>query len=699
MGKRTITQREFRVMEIHETFLERKDLDLRAKGLRIARNARALTSGVVEARPGTDYLFNSGARKVIETQSPGSGYVALLIGDSLLQIMTSQFGVQFETTTVPWTDAMTVWAQELPGGILIGFPTGFRYLRRSNVTSGAWQLETVGFNAYWNFAPGVEIDPSGYAGDITVTASAPVFKPEHVGGVIRYGKGTISVTGFTSATQINGVAIELPLTFDITVASDAGFRFGDVVTGQDSGFLGYVASEPLFNVIRVVTIENFEGPDVSERLSGPQSSTTVSSVAIVANPAPSPLWDEQLMSAARGYPTGAELASGRLFLCGFPEAPSVIAASSVDNPFDFTDGTSDADAIIRGVGSNSPAFRHVIAASDLLFFSDRGIYVQELRGDAVLTPSTFRPFLVDERGASTITPARVADGVIFVENNNKTLSAALLDGNVYLKWSVLPISLFHSQRDKTPAMLCGPSLRSAQAERYLFVVNTDGTMGCVTWEQGFQQDITGIAPWDTDGQYRWAAPMFGTHWFLVDRPYNPRLYVERLAGGSLVDCRVEGNPTTPEIAAHLPLARVTVASGLRWVGDGNVSTAGNITQAGDADFSDAVGGSQIGLPFTTDIGFWPVEVIEAPYAGLVDARVTRFGVSVQNTGEFSVLLNAKTYQRGGYSVGDDLSLPPPRVTETFTFMVTGRPPHADIRIRKTRPGIFRLLTATQEVTF
>jgi hypothetical protein len=495
VAKRTITQREFRAMEMHETFLERKDLDLRAKGLRIARNARALTSGVVESRPGTDYLFNSSARKVIETQSPGSGYVALLIGDSLLQIMTSAFGVQFETTTVPWTDAMTVWAQETEGGILIGFPTGFRYLRRSNVTSGAWQLETPEFNAYWNFAPGVTLDPSAYSGSMTIVASAPVFKPQHVGTTIRYGQVEIAVTAYTDATTVTGLAAaDLPPTFNLTVANEEGFRLQDVVTGQDSGFVGLVVGFGP-GLLSVVTMENFEGPDVGERLSGPLSTTTISSIATVANPVASPLWDEQLMSPARGYPTGAELASGRLFLCGFPEAPNVIAASAVDSPFNFETGTSDSDAIIRGVGSNTPAFRHVIAASDLLLFSDRGIYVQELRGDTVLTPSTFRPFLVDERGASAITPARVADGVVFVENNDRTLSAALLDGNVYLKWSVVPISLFHSQRDKTPAMLCGPSLRSAQAERYLFVVNTDGTMGCVTWEQGFQQDITGIAQW------------------------------------------------------------------------------------------------------------------------------------------------------------------------------------------------------------
>ena len=349
-------------------------------------------------------------------------------------------------------------------------------------------------------------------GNITVTASGPVWTPAYVGQRIRYGNREILITGYTSTTVLSGTVIsKLPPSFDITVASVSSFLVGQPVIGADTNYQGIITAI-VGSVLSVATTEFYDGPDVNEMLNGPNGGSKVSAKSVIS-PVTSPIWDEPLMSPLRGYPRAGDSANGRLALVDFPLVPDLVALSSARCITDWSVGARDDDAITRQVGEISPRFLHIINAGDLLLFSDRGLYYVPLRDKGILTPSTFAAVAFDNRAANSVRPVRVDDGVVFVEGSGETVSAALLDGNIYLKWSVRPISNFHSNLVKTPKKLCGPPIYSNSPDKYLFVVNGDGTIAVVSLQE-FGQETVGFVPWETNGAFVNVAP-FGGYWAML----------------------------------------------------------------------------------------------------------------------------------------------------------------------------------------
>jgi hypothetical protein len=512
---------------------------------------------------------------------------------------------------------------------------------------------------------------------------------------------------------MNGTVVtKLPPSYRLTLASAANFATGDAVTAQDTNFQGVVLAVA-GATIDVVTTSFFDGPDISEKLSSPRGSSTVSTKATIA-PLSSPIWDEPLISPVRGYPRAGASAAGRLALVDFEAVPDLVCLSSVRDVRDFKVGAQDDDAILRQCGDNAPRFRHAINAGDLLLFSDRGIYLVNIRDGSLLTPSTFNTILFDKRAANGVRPVAVDDAVVFVEASGEAIAIAQLSGNVYLKWVVRTISSFHAHLVKSPIKLCGPSLYSSLPEKYLLIVNADGTVAALSWFAEFEAEAVGFVPWNTDGTFRSVSPIFSGYWALVDREINgvPVRFLEEFDTEALLDGTIsvtvgdtltgnglplEGNGSTliAETAQQLPLAGsdVRVVAGDYDLGDFAVGLDGLID--GSEAFPE---GAEAGLNFQSRVMPWPVDIIESPYLGLIKTRVVRGSVSVLHTGPIAVRANTTTKRFGGYFFGDDLSEPPPRRTQLHKFLVLGRRDHPEIEFIKEGPGAFQILAVNQEVS-
>jgi len=698
--KQAVTQRDFSGGELSADFLERDDTELRGRALQTAANVRLLTAGGLEQRPGTRWVGNGDYVRLLDATLAGQTY-ALLLTDQALIVMNQDGSIAFQQSSDGfWTDASALWVQIIEGWAIIGDPRGDVFgLRRS--PSGSWRMGGFTFDGfgtdtarqpYWAFETGRTITPSGRTGIVTVTADADVFGVTQPGTIIRYVGQEIVVLSYDSPTQVTGeVRSSLPPSFDIQVASTAEFAVGQVVIGQDSGFTGIIAEIDSATILKVLTTENFDGPDVAEKLSGPNATQDVVAKTPIA-PLPSIIWDEQMISLHRGGPRAACAVAGRLCFLDFPQAPDAIAISSARSFRDFQVGTADDDAIVRRMGDNGPRFRHGVSAGDLLLFSDKGTYVQDLR-DALLTPSTFSPVLVDARACSGVSPAVVADGVVFVGSDEQTILAALLDGNIYLKWSVRPLNLLARSRDKKVQFLCGPSLAATQPESYLLALHNDGTVSAMSWSQTGEQTTPGFVTWQTNGFFVTIAPIFGSYWFLVDRiigDENVRS-IEWLDYSATLDCSVFADPNAPGAADHLEGSTVAVTWQGRFVGLGLVDLGAV------AGMQDVQGEAEIGLPFNCLVRPWPVELIESPYAGLKQVRTFRVGVSVQHTGPFQISCNFQSRTVGGYAFNEDWSQPPPLREGVFIVPVTGRPRHNDIIVKRDDPGAWRILALTQEV--
>lgn len=710
-------------MQVRSDMMERDDLEMRAKSVKEARNMRPLATGVAEQRPGLEYLRNgTGVRRMVEIQPQDGVTRGLLIGDDYLAVCDEDANILWEITSTPWDDAEAIWIEPFREETYMGGFYGISKLTYTASTDtysfGDFEFDDApgGEKAqpYWVYNKNTSIRPSARTGLVSVVASADVFFSGHVGQRIRYNNQEMTVLQWVGPRFVYAnVVDELPPSYDITVTDASGFKVNEVIVGQDTNYQGIIRAIN-GNVLSVVTLELFEGPDVAEDVSGPSSTSEVTAKTEIS-PLGSTIWDEPLMSPVYGYPRSAATVAGRLVFLNFTFAPAVIAASSARSVTDWKVGAEDDDAIAREVGGGRPQFRHAIDAGDLLLFSDRGCYLVPIRDSGLLTPSTFNAVLFDERGASTVRPVRVEDGVIFVEANNETVSAALLDGNIYLKWSVRPLTLFHNVTN-APASLCGPALWAA-SEKYMMVVNGDGTMAVVSYNVGIGADALGFAPWETQGLFKAVSPMFGRYWAIVWRTINNvvQIFIERFDEALYLDAvrvgqilqepellEVNGEPLLvngetlviqPVIAKHLALETVSVYDGA-YLGDFAVAADGSI--AGAPEVSTA---AQLGFKFTSRLAPWPAEVVDSERNKTYIPRVTRFMVKVQDSQSFEIVCNGRTRSVGGYEFGDDLSEPLPTRTKTYRASVFGRREEPDLAAVRTKPGPFRILATSQEVTY
>lgn len=702
--KRVITQRDFSAGELREEFLERDDVDLRKASLRRAANTYIGPTQTIAARPGSTYLPipHGNVRYMVEIRPTASTVFALLFLDDRIRVVSESGETVYQTTNVAWTSATQCWTVPLGSDTIIGHPSsGIFVLRYSNST---WSYRNFEFaegagqttlQPYYKFYAGTKIDPSAYSGSITVTSASDIFTASMVGTKIRYGEREILITAYSNANSVSGtVASALPPCFRLTVSSTENINVNDVIIGQDSGFNGVVTSVNSATTFSVLTVTNWDGPTVNEKISSPQVTQKVTAKTSLT-PQSSSFWDEQLFSARRGWPATAEWAAGRLWLAGSSSKRNIVAASSVRAANDFEVGVDDDDAILRTVGQDGTRIRHVIDAGDILFLADRGLHYQERRLNGVLTPSNFAPVQFDERGCSSVRPALVERGVVFVEEGGASVSAALLDGNVYLTWSVRSLTMFCQHLIVNPVALCGPPLAPKRADRLLMVVNSNGNIAAMSYSTMLGQETVGFVPWTTLGSYRTAAPVFGGYWLAVDRDSNSQTQrrIERVDFDQYLDCVVTENPQSATAAPHLIGQTVHVIDGNNFIGTSEVLTGGNLRES----FQDVLSECEIGLNFQVTAEVWPADILEATTTGLRTPRVFTLIISALKTRHIEVLCNRDRRQLGGYRVGDDLSKPPPLRTALYRVPVFGRRDHAVLSIRRSVPGPWHILTIGQEV--
>lgn len=695
--KGTQTQRSFALGEILDSFLESDDLDARKNSMRRARNVRITSSRTPAGRYGTFWRADIGtAEDVIEIRPEDGTVFGLVLEDNAIKIIDESAAVVHTVGSVPWTDSSVVWVEPFRERTIIGGPT---FLKVLTYSSGSWSFGDLTFpdlpggeraQPYWAYRTDVTVQPSALTGSITLTASGALWSASYVGQRVRYGGREVTITGYTSATVVSGTVVSrLPPSFDVTVTSAASFSVGEAVIGQDTNFQGLIIGIT-GNVLSVVTITFFEGPDVGEDISGPAGSSAVTAKSSIS-PLASPIWDEPLMSPIRGYPRAGSSANGRLALVDFPNVPDLVALSSIRDITDFKVGLADDDAIVRQTGENRPRFLHVVNAGDLILLSDRGLYYVPLRDNGILTPSSFSAVLFDKRAANSVRPALVDDGVVFVEGSGETISAALLDGNIYLKWSVRPISNFHSHQIRTPKKLCAPPIYSNSQDKYLFVVNEDGSIAAVSWLADFGEENVGFVPWETQGSFVNVASIFGGYWAIVDRVVSGviRRFLEEFSPDAYLDCaEIYADGMTAILAGE----KVHIWRDGYYGGETQIDMHGTVPDNGSLQ-----PGAQIGYNFLASVMPWPVEQLDSRRLGVIKARVMRAAVSVMGTPTFQCRTNRTTRTIEGYIVGSNTDEPPPEKTQVFRFNVIGRSDHPEIEVIKHLPGPFHVLAITQEV--
>lgn len=521
-------QRDFSGGQMSEIARRRDDTKLQRAGLRRAENLRARAEGGASNRPGRrPIIYQPGRTENLRMTASKRFYLSFAAGALVVRKLDGS--VAFSATGLPWTgdllddvrwarfdlEVFICWRGERP-----------RVLSYDD-KADTWAITTFSFRTnasgkvrapVWRFAPrGINITPSAFSGSVTVTASSGCFTAGMVGTVLRYYDRQLVVTGYTSATQITALVTEdIPPGYQLGLneASRYGFQVGDVVENIDKGGKGYVrerggtTSNWWIRIMSINPVSEFRGvvPDVSggDHVVGPNASEEhVNPVTALGSPLNCDVWTEQAVSDYRGWPWSVATDRSRLIFSRLPGVPNGILWSAIGDPYDH-DVTGAADGAIFETLQGNATVLDVAGGADQFVFGDTGVYFIPISAADPLRPGSvdFRP--VSSDGVAFVRPAATSDGFAFINSEGTRVLGLVGTGQSARPYVVRDLTEYHHDLVKAPRCIDVATGDGEDVERYVYVVNADGSM--MVGRHNVGEDWLGWFPWLAEGDgVTWAS--------------------------------------------------------------------------------------------------------------------------------------------------------------------------------------------------
>lgn len=307
------------------------------------------------------------------------------------------------------------------------------------------------------------LTPSAVSGDITLAASAPVFKSTNVGSLYSIGSigqyVELDATGagqWSSAISVSGVGTTRDIsvvragTWSATVtlqrSSDGGTTWAEVATYTTNATVTYndaLDNQDLQYRIGIDTGDYTSGTAELSltystgsltgfvRITGFNSETSVNAIVLkeLGGASASSDWAEGEWSDRRGFPTCITLYESRL--CFFGRGKSQISES--DAYYDFDSATEgNAGPINRSVGAGPVDVGNwMFSGSRLVIGTDGGEIVTRQSFDELMAPANFG-FKNSSRIGSAKVPCAAIDGMpIFVQRSGKKIYHLAYDSASY----------------------------------------------------------------------------------------------------------------------------------------------------------------------------------------------------------------------------------------------------------------------------
>jgi hypothetical protein len=685
----------FSAGEIAPELLMRSDLQTRNEALKRGRNITVVQGGGFRRRPGTVDLAGMPGDAIVETLGVGDDDARLLVfyGGGFQVRDLDGVLIQNIASGAPWLAAdlpNLQFAIESDRIVVTGgnFPP-----TQVKKIAGVWAISTLGFKdglngairqPYWRYAPvDVSIAPSGYTGSITVVASAAAFQASHVGTRIRYSGVEILVTAYTSPTQVTGtVQGSLYPTLSVTVGSSDGFIGGQEVQGETTQIKGVVSNVPDGTHVEVQLLGNYSSFSTTEKLVGPTAVSAISAVGTVSTPAETVDWDEQLISAAQGYPRACALHKTRLLLGDFPNAKNAFAASAVGDITDFDVGTGlDTDAIVDTIGRDSTlGIKHFASAEQLIILTEAGPHYIPEQVAAPLSASNIELLKIGPEAAGVPSPVAAAEGTLFTELRSGRLMIATPTGNVRRSWEIADLSeiAYHLAGSPKDLVLLAAS---SESDRLVCSLRDDGQIAVMNYRRG--QQFTAWSLWDTTGEWRSITAAGGMLYAVSKRNFGAGdVYrLERFEEGVWGDGIVHSGGDI----SHLNGATVGI-----WDGDAKLKTT--TVAAGAVTPPTGVTSYDVGLDFTLTAEVVPP--IDGSIGLARKIRICRAWLDVLNT--LNIRANGQTAV--GFSNAAGVGGSEAAFSGQLHFYLMGRSRDMTLSITQTEGGPCEVRSLTMEVT-
>ena len=316
----------------------------------------------------------------------------------------------------------------------------------------------------FNADSSISLTPGAVSGNTTLTASRPLFKSTHVGGLFQLthtgqvGSGSLSASDtYSSTVRVNGVdagrvfAISITGTWAGTLTLQRSFDsattgFSDVTTWTGNTTQSY--DDTLDNSIvwyrigfkpaayssgtAVISISFPGGSGIGVcRVLAFNSSTSVDVevLADFSNSTATFEWQEGSWSDRRGWPTSVVLHEGRLWWAGNDR----FWGSGSDDYTSFDpEEEGDAAPIDRTIGQGPIATINWLASTERMIAGADASVIQAKSSsfDEPLTPTNFNLKAFSTQGSAPLSAVKVDTRIIYVQASNRRVYEIVYDLNI-----------------------------------------------------------------------------------------------------------------------------------------------------------------------------------------------------------------------------------------------------------------------------
>lgn len=713
-------QRDFSAGEIVDHAKRRDDSPMVRSGGRQMSNKRILASGAMDQRPGRVALFLENGR-TDEIRIYPTIHYKFSFGEGSLHIRDANNVVVLSQGGFPWTLATVqriVWAVIGTDVVICFQGMRPRIARWNGSTWSTLDFEFRITNGGQKRAPflrlsrgGVTMTPSGQTGSITIDFSSPVLVAGHVGTRMRYQGRQLTITAVSSATSATATVNERllggqRLTFSSAV--DGSFTVGDIVSGSISGARGEISAFPTSTTMDVVLLSmqgfHYSGgiSQSTDTVIGPTAQGVLSAVPVEIAPPASPNWDEEAMNTLRGWPSSVFADQERLGFCDFPNIPGGIAWSAIGVPNDMHVGAVADDGLFEIVPRSARVY-HVVGGDDEFVFTNIGVFYIPITEANPLRPGSVAFREVTSDAAAAVKPISTPDGVVFVTEGLKRVVAIRPTGQTAKPYLTRDVSEFHSHLIKSPVALAASTGDGQFAERYVYVLNADGTLAVGRYD--FGKEWVGWVPWTAaDGAaFEWVSALGPSVLFHTRYTHGgtTRRLVETPDVNAWLDSQVSVGNLPPALAPGPGLGplwfmaggTVALMDGLKYLGTRSIDTLGNIIATGGETFPAGVVAGlswrEVFEPFVPH-----VEGGQSAKQTMRRRKIAKGAVTVQRSIGFMIAgRRVPPYRKGENEDGA-----PVMREETFRFKKLGRRFDPRIELVKDMPGPLRVLEMAMEVT-
>jgi len=433
--------------ELNPLLVTRTDANAYFSGAKTLRNWYLLDEGGIMRRPGTTYKATlPGASRVIPFIFSNDELAIFVLSNNRLDVYGSD-GAAIQTNITSncnWTTAQLFeinFAQFGDTVFLTHRNNPIREIKRTSASTFTVSAFTF------------EEDTSVTVGGINKTTQ-PFYK---------YAPASVTVT--PSATS--GTGVTLTASANTWDANHNGTYLK--IGGKQAKITGYTSAT-------VVTIT------ILETLAGTSAEAD---------------WEEQLISAVRGFPQAVTFHDNRLYFAGVRDAPAAVVGSQVGGYFNFEVGSGAADEAINVFvsGDRVNEIRHLVSSRNLQVLTDGGEYFVPTSTDtSAVTPANITFLRQTPYGCSRAKPIIFDGATLYAQKNGKAVREYLFSDveNAYASTSIsiLASHLVNDPVDMT--MITGTTTRP---EQFAFFTNNDGTLAL--FHSVRAEKIAGWTLWST----------------------------------------------------------------------------------------------------------------------------------------------------------------------------------------------------------